>query len=65
MPLSYELALDTRKIILSSIGITNFNNSLRGIILLDEILIIFGQVFDLRFRSTIFDTIIKALKVLY
>jgi hypothetical protein len=65
VPLPYELALDTPKIVLSSIGITNFNNSLRGIVLLDEVLIIFGRAFDLRFGSTTFDAIMKALKVLH
>jgi hypothetical protein len=65
MLLFYELALDTRKIVFSSISITNFNNNFRGIILLDEILIIFRQAFDLRFGLIIFDTIMKILKVLH
>jgi hypothetical protein len=65
VPLPYKLAFNTQKIILSSISISNFNNNLRGIILLDKVLIIFGRAFDFWFRSIIFNTIIKALKVLH
>jgi hypothetical protein len=41
-----------------------FNNSLRAIVPLDEVLVVFRRAFVLRFGST-FDTTIKALKVLY
>jgi hypothetical protein len=42
-----------------------FNNSLRVIVPLDEVQVVFGRAFVLLFGSTTFDTIMKALKVLH
>jgi len=42
-----------------------FNRGLRGIVPLDEVLVVFGRAFVLRAGLTTFDTTVKALKVLH
>lgn len=62
--LPYELALNTRQIVLGGIGIFDLNHIFPNIVLLNEILIILGRALDLWPASATFDTTIKASKIL-
>lgn len=60
-----ELISNTPKIVLCSIGIPIPNNSLRLIVSLDEVLVVFRRAFVLQFRSTTLDSTLKPLNVLH
>jgi hypothetical protein len=59
-----ELASDVAKIVFGSIGIPGFDDSLWVIVPLNEVTVVFGRVFVLRFGTPAFDTTVETLNIL-